>query len=1293
MTKDKKHSAPKMENPWSKANPLSLLIFYWIWPIFRKGFSKDLDHSDLHPAPKVYESEYLSEKFSIEWAKECKIAESKGLKPKLIKVLLRLCKWNLILYFVVVSFDELVIRVAQPISLRMLVKSFEKNSTISRQDQIIYAVAVCVCTYVHNFIMEHCVFLMLRTGVICRVSCSSILYQKIMKLSPNARKEATTGKMMNLMSNDLGRFDQGLIFVGYTILAPIQTIIFIYFLWVEISLGTIGGAALVILIMPLQMVNGHWTAKFRENIAQQTDERSKIMNEIVMAIRILKMYAWERPFTKLVNHIRRMEVKALGKKMYLRGFYLSMYTVCNKLTPFLSILLYVLLGSRISADKAFFTIAVFQIIIENMIYYNSIAVNSLGEIWISIQRIQQVLLMEEQKLQTDNDEHITSKNMSDTEPSEPQVILSNVTARWSPQDSPVISNFNLNVQSDKLVMVVGAVGSGKSSFLHVLLSELPISSGKCHVNGKMTYASQEPWLFAGTVRENILFGEEFDKQLYDEVVQISALQDDLKQLANGDMTEIGERGMSLSGGQKARVNLARALYRNSDIYLLDDPLSAVDSRVSRHIFDKCIKTFLRGKMRILVTHQLQYIPFADHVVVIKNGEVLAQGTPTEIQALGLDLMSLLEEESEDASKRKASVAKVQEPASTEMSDEIETLDDSIESTLEGAVTFSTYWAYLRSGDSVFGLTSVILLFTIGQIFITLTDYWISLWTNAEETVQTNLGPTLDLQKPLDILNPDYYYGENAYLAVYGTLIGCVILVAITRSLTSFRYFLQISVNLHNRMFKSLVRAPTKFFDDNPSGRIMNRFTKDIGSVDELLPPSLYDSVEYVLQSFGVVLVVIWSNYFLTIPSLVIIILVLIIRSVFLKTSRDLKRVESQAKSPVLTHLAASIQGMITIRALKTQTNAVNTFNKLQDVHTSPWFLFLASTRCFTVLIGTLSATYLTAIIITFLLVKEGLAGGLIGFVITSTISLTANLQWALREGGDAENYMTCVARSIEYTELPSEAAWESEPDKAPPTDWPKEGGVKFEKVTLTYGDTDVLKDLSFEIKPKQKVGIVGRTGAGKSSIITALFRITEPKGNITIDGVEISSIGLHDLRKNISIIPQDPVLFSGTFRYNLDPFDQFPDADLWKVVEEVQLKDAVEALDIPVEDGGQNFSIGQRQLICLARALLRKNRLIVMDEATANVDPKTDAFIQATIRDKFSECSIITIAHRLQSVMDCDRVLVMEKGVNKEYDHPHILLQKEDGFLHQLVSYTGVNASSHLKEIAKHHYEKRHTHA
>lgn len=472
---------------------------------------------------------------------------------------------------------------------------------------------------------------------------------------------------------------------------------------------------------------------------------------------------------------------------------------------------------------------------------------------------------------------------------------------------------------------------------------------------------------------------------------------------------------------------------------------------------------------------------------------------------------------------------------------------------------------------------------------------------------------------------------------------------------------------------------------------MNRFSKDMGSVDELLPKAIMDASQIILMMIGSLVVTVSVNLYFLIPIVVMGSIFWFIRRIYLKTSKNVKRLEGITKSPVFTHLNATLQGLTTIRAYGAQNILRNEFDKHQDLHSSSWYMFITTSQAFGFTLDVMCLIFIALVTFSFLLLEDTF-GRSVGLAITQSMALVGMMQWGMRQSAEVANQMMSVERIVEYKYTPEEPGLETPPNVKYPPNWPSEGRIVFEKMYLRYGESDqpsVIKNLNLIIRPKEKVGIVGRTGAGKSSLIAALFRLAHVDGVILIDDVDTGTIGLHDLRKNISIIPQDPVLFSGTLRRNLDPFDQYPDYMLWRVLDDVELKDSVDGslgLDSHVSEGGSNFSVGQRQLVCLARAILRSNKVLMLDEATANVDPQTDSLIQKTIRTKFADCTVLTVAHRLNTIMDSDKVLVMDGGMMVEFDHPHVLLQNMEGHFYSMVQETGSNMAEQLARIAEESY-------
>ncbi|XP_034942593.1 probable multidrug resistance-associated protein lethal(2)03659 [Chelonus insularis] len=636
--------------------------------------------------------------------------------------------------------------------------------------------------------------------------------------------------------------------------------------------------------------------------------------------------------------------------------------------------------------------------------------------------------------------------------------------------------------------------------------------------------------------------------------------------------------------------------------------------------------------------------------------------------------------------------------------------DTIEATSKGVIQGSILIKYFTSGCSWGLIITVGLFFILTQCTTSGVDYFISILVNEEESRYKSHFTSRNHTLPINTSNYiDNYNITPAlkYIYIYSGLVLSIFVIGIIRSFVFFQFCVNNSQSLHDQAFGALIRTSMRFFDTNSSGRILNRFSKDIGAIDEQLPKALLDSGQIIALMVASLIIVCVVNPFFLIAILIIVFIFYWLRKIYLKTSKNVKRLEGMMRSPVFTHLNTTINGLRTIRACGAQNVLTAEFDILQDRHTSSWYMFLATSIAFAFASDIFCFLFITAITFSFLLFDFGISGAEVGLAISTVLAITRKIQFGMRQGAEVTNQMMSVERVLEYSLLPPEEnIAEDKPTKKDkkkglqvtsktvhaPENWPTEGCIKFQNVFMRYSEEEqpVLKGLELVIKPREKVGIVGRTGAGKSSLISALFRLAKVEGVIDIDGVDTGSIYLEELRKKISIIPQDPVLFSGTLRKNLDPFNEFQDSLLWAALEEVELKEAFtgsNGLESRVFDRGTNFSAGQRQLVCLARAILRNNKILMLDEATANVDPHTDGLIQRTIRKKFANCTVLTVAHRLNTIMDSDKVLVMEKGRMVEFDHPYILLKNDFGHFTSLVKETGRAMTEQLTRIAKQAYD------
>ncbi|XP_060872281.1 probable multidrug resistance-associated protein lethal(2)03659 isoform X3 [Metopolophium dirhodum] len=1129
-------------------------------------------------------------------------------------------------------------------------------------------------------------------------------------------------------------------FIQFLWIGPLQTILVTYFLWQEIGVSSIVGVAVFLAFVPLQGWLGKMTSDYRSKTAPRTDERVRLMNEIISGIQVIKMYTWEKPFALLVQYARKMEIKQIRGTSWIRVFLQSFRIFHFRFALFISIFSYVLLGNYINTQQVFVIISYYNLLMTTMTVFFPQGIITLAEMLISIKRIQSFLLQDEKdkhnehlslKSETKSTNgvemsNINSKNCIENTAENEEGIdklgnfgidILNASAKWilkQPDNS--LNNINLTVRPGRLVAIIGPVGGGKSSLIQTILRELPLCEGSISVRGTVSYASQEPWLFHGSIQQNILFGSPMDHNRYKEVIKVCALKTDFKQLPYGDRSLVGERGVSLSGGQRARVNLARAVYKQADIYLLDDPLSAVDTHVGKHIFEKCIKGYLKEKTCILVTHQIQYLSNVDQIILMENANILVEGSYQELQSSGLDFTKLLRSSEETSTDSDINIKNATDNSLEQLSDlsrqgSIKSVASSVdENKLNGAqkeptvvaetrssgnVSRSVYLSYVVAGGNIFKISFLLFVCIFTQVLGTGGDYWISYWVYLEDHIFPNAeSKSTNISNFITYLLFDtpWIISRQFCVVIYAILNLTLIIVIFIRCAMFVSVLMGTSMNLHNNMFNAITRATMYFFNTNSSGRILNRFTKDIGAIDEILPIPLLDFVHIALQLIGTLIVVGIVNIYLLIPTFIVGLMFYYTVNFYLSTSRSIKRLEGVTRSPVYGYLNASLQGLSTIRAFKAEDILCKEFDEHQDLHSSTWYLFITSSEAFGFSLDMICLVYICILTYSFLLVNNGIFGGDVGLVLTQLICMTGSLQWGIRQLAELDNQMTSVERVLEYTNVPQEAPLESSPDKKPPKEWPDKGQIVFENFYLRYSlDADhVLKNLNIQIQPMEKIGIVGRTGAGKSSLIGALFRLALNEGNITIDGIEIHELGLHDLRSKISIIPQEPVLFSGSMRKNLDPLDEYPDHALWNALEEVELKTVVEdlpdGLNSKMSEGGSNFSVGQRQLVCLARAIVRSNKLLVLDEATANVDSQTDALIQYTIRNKFRSCTVLTIAHRLNTVMDSDRVLVMDAGTMVEFDHPYNLLKNKDGVLYKMVEQTGTETSELLHSIAAESY-------
>ncbi|CAF4234850.1 unnamed protein product, partial [Rotaria sp. Silwood2] len=1037
-------------------------------------------------------------------------------------------------------------------------------------------------------------------------------------------------------------------------------------------------------------------------ILQVTDERVKIMSEIIKSIRIIKMYCWEVAFNKKICSVRKYEIIRYSIRLifdsiqqivihtYTCVAFLIIYGTMWSLDMNFDIRLYAVASCMLNYLEI--SLMDFSIVIHDFVHYLT-----------AEKRIQTFLLLDEFKI----DHRLRSTSFRTVEDDidkedKKMMQLSRIEcyikqAYWEDNGLFFLKNIFFNAYPGDLICIIGSIGSGKSSLLQTLTDEITFFDGNIKLQGSFCYVPQEPWIFSSTIKENILFGKEYNPQLF---------RRDLVQLSNGINTLVGDQGVMLSGGQKARINMARALYRDTNIYLLDDPLSAVDVEVSKHLFKRCIKDYLREKICILVTHQIQFLQDSTKIIVLNNGEMVQTGTYTELLESSsfsrlLNYINQQEKNEYLIDTQEKCFSRHGSLSETTNEEEELLISENLEIKEKGSVKWQVYIEYLRAGvGHILGLILLILVFGIREVIFIFCNWWLAEWSEDEGYRHNQLRNCTETKnKKMNIIHSmndvEWTNHKNRRFYIYCGITLVLLILSLFRTVALKFICLNASRVLHNKMFQRLIHCPISFFDFNPIGRILNRFTKDIAIIDEELSATLYDFLRCFFQVLGVIVLVSWLNPWSFIPATIAAIAMLYIRHCFAQCSRDLKRLEGITRSPFYSYLTSTIHGLKVIRSYHAEKICLKEFFSHLDDNTRTNYLFLTTNRWAAIRFDWITLFFVSIVTLLAIIVRvigRQFSAADIALTLSYSLNLMGLLQWTIRQSVETETKMTSVERILEYCSLDQESSVQQLSKYRPPINWPSQGRIVFDNVSMSYfketNSPCALHEISLIIEPCEKIGIVGRTGAGKSSFIQALFRMgILVNGHIIIDNIDITTIGLDDVRRRISIIPQDPVLFTGTMRSNLDPFGFYSDVEIWNALEQVQLKKLVRdnmsnGLHSLVSECGSNLSVGQKQLVCLARAILKKSKILVIDEATANVDHATDELIQRAIRDKFKECTVLTIAHRLRTVIDSDRIMVLSNGKLVEFDSPEILLSNTQSHFTSLVQQTGTIEAEYLRTVA-----------
>ncbi|KAG2366729.1 ABC protein [Suillus spraguei] len=1167
----------------------------------------------------------------------------------------------------------------------------------------------------------------MAVGVLARAALITCIYERGVNLTGKARVGLNNAALVNHISTDVSRIDAAAQWFHMAWTAPVQIIVCLIILLSQLGPSALAGFLLFALMIPLQQWLMALQRRMRLASMKWTDQRAQVLLEVLGAMRVVKYFSYEIPFLQKIFELRKKELYGVRWILHANSANLALASSVPILAATLAFVTYTLTAHTFNVAIIFSSLSLFQLLRQPMLFMPR-ALSAIPDASSAIQRLTQVFhaeLISEDTLVIDTDQ-------------EPALLVKNATFEWesfakgsgdalssknvAPGDSSLskgkdksvkdmtkeksapgkgvppfkVKNVTMTIRRGQLVALVGPVGSGKSSLLQGLIGEMRKVSGHVSFGGRIGYCPQTAWIQNATLRDNITFGQRFEEDRYWRVVEVACLLPDLQLLPDGDLTEIGEKGINLSGGQKQRVNLARALYFNPEVAILDDPLSAVDAHVGKSLFQNAIVGALqkRGITVILVTHAIHFLSQVDYIYTMNNGVITESGTYKELISrsggfarLDLEFGGRVSTENgegqveevtpqtgitiEDA-KLKSEQARKEATGSGKLKGRLIVK----EKRSTGSVQWEVYWTYLVAGRA--SITGPLLLFFViaMQASLILNTYVLVWWGSNE------------FKQPISF-----------YQALYGCLgvAQAIFTFFLCAGVDIISYY--VSQNLYNKSVHNVFHAPMSFFDTTPMGRILSIFGKDIDSVDNQLPHSMRLFI-YTLSSLlgSVVVVAVLEPYF------VIVVLFITLgysyfAAFYRASSREVKRLDSMFRSLLYAHFSETLTGLPTIRSYGEMKRFITANRYYVDLEDRALWLAVRLDFMGGILVFLVALMAVVDV--------SGINAAQIGLVLTYTSGSPDVATKLTKQTADVENYMNAVERSVEYVAgdtIPQEAPHEIE-ERKPPAQWPQHGAIEFNDIKMAYrpGLPNILRGISVKVRGGEKIGVVGRpvglTGAGKSSLMLALFRIVELSGgSITIDGVDISTIGLKDLRSKISIIPQDPLLFSGTMRSNLDPFSQHSDAELWDALQRSYLFDSSitskqsssiggvrgeqaltsrYGLDSTVESEGTNLSVGERSLLSLARALVKDCKIVVLDEATASVDLDTDNKIQYTIQTEFRGRTLLCIAHRLRTIISYDRILVLDAGLVAEFDTPSNLFKIEGGLFRGMCE--GSNIS--LKDI------------
>ncbi|KAL1732291.1 P-loop containing nucleoside triphosphate hydrolase protein [Schizophyllum commune] len=1193
------------------------------------------------------------------------------------------------------------------------------------------AVGLFLLQVVASLCTHHFFYRAASSGVLLRGGLITAIYSRSLKLTNKARSTLTNGKLVNHISTDVSRIDFCCGFFHMSWTAPIQLAICLALLIINLGPSALAGFALFFIASPLQTQTMKALFKLRKKSMGWTDKRAKLLQELLGGIKVIKVFNWEVPFLRRIEEYRKREMGYIRSLLIARSANNAAAMSLPILASVLAFVTYGLTGHAMNAANIFSSLTLFQLLRMPLMML-PMSLSTIADATNAVNRLTDVFTAETFGETQIHDHHIEEALVAekasfswDSPPQEEEQAKGKkarkADAKEAKKSSPAdlkkaaeaaaderaktekekeeqvfqVKDINMSIPRGQLVAIVGSTGSGKTSLIQGLVGEMRKTEGTVIWGGSISYCPQSAWIQNATIRENICFGQPFEEKKYWAAIRDACLEPDLDMLPNGDMTEVGEKGISLSGGQKQRLNICRAIYADADITIFDDPFSALDAHVGKAVFQNVLMNGRLGKTRILVTHALHFLPQVDYIYTVANGRIVERGTYPELMANNGDFSRFVNEFGTQAEeKEKEEEEGIEEGAEGVVKGKaaeaavVKTPKKNVagpgimqeEERRTGAVSAGIYKEYAKAAHGYIVIPLLLASLVLLQGATVIGSYWLVWWQ--QDTFKQGAG---------------FYMGIYAGLGV-GQAIAMFFMGCCFAMLTYFS-----SQRLHKWSIQSVLHAPMSFFETTPLGRIMNRFSKDIDTIDNTLGESIRMFANTFSSILGaIILIAIVLPWFLIAVG-VILIIYLYAATYYRASARELKRLDNVLRSSVYAHFSESLSGLATIRAYGEAERFKEDNEKRVNIENRAYWLTVTNQRWLGIRLDAMGATLTFVVAMLAVGTRFSISPSQTGVVLSYILSVQQAFGWLVRQWAEAENDMSSVERLVHYAREIEQEPAHYIPENKPPAPWPSKGEIEMKDIVMKYRPElpAVVKGVSMKIASGEKIGIVGRTGAGKSSIMTALFRLVElTSGSIVIDGVDISTVGLADLRSGLSIIPQDPLLFSGTLRSNLDPFGQHDDARLWDALKRSYLVESEKAvheddapegartpvnrfsLDSIVEDEGNNLSIGQRSLVSLARALVKDTNILILDEATASVDYETDRNIQDTIAREFRDRTILCIAHRLRTIIGYDRICVLDAGQIAEFDSPAALFEKSDGIFRSMCERSSITLED-IKMAAK----------